>query len=390
MIDWTAVRAEFPAASRYTYLNTAGAPPASRRAALEGQRYYEEMLRGGDLGWNDWLGQVEVIRERVARFINAGVDEIGFTFSSSHAFNLLASLLGEPGHVVAMADEFPSATLPWLQRGDRISFVRSGARGAIVLDDIDTAIEPSTRAVVSSSVMYRTGFRQDLESLGNLCGLRGVTFAVDASQSMGAIPIDVRRAHVGALAFSGYKWTMAGYGIAVLYISRELLAGRRLPVAGWFSARDPEAVINDRLDLKSTAAAVEVGCPHFAGIFALGGALELLNDIGQPAIEDRIHELTDRLHARLIERRFEIASPVERHARAGITIVRADDAPTLVDALAREGIIVSARGAGIRVSLHVFNNEADIDRFVDVLSTLRDRDRPVPDKSANGPVVCID
>src|SRR4030095_15093392 len=105
--------------------------------------------------------------------------------------------------------------------------------------------------------MCRSGFRQDLESLGNLCRLRGVTFAVDASQSIGAIPIDVRRAHVGALAFSGYKWTMAGYGIAVLYISRELLAGRRLPIAGWFSARDPEAGINDRLGFKRTAPAAE-------------------------------------------------------------------------------------------------------------------------------------
>jgi hypothetical protein len=226
----------------------------------------------------------------------------------------------------------------------------------IALEAIEAAITPRTRAVVSSSVMYATGFRQDLTALGALCRRRGVRLLVDATQSAGIMPIDVRRDAVDALVFSGYKWTTSGYGIAAMYVSRELLRQGRTPLAGWWSARDPEAVINDRLDLKDTAAVFEVGCPHFAGIFALGGSLELFEEIG-----------------------------------AGITIVRVDNAPAIVEALARAGIVVSPRGAGVRAAVHVFNTEDDIDRFVAAVAALtRGETLPAPSPSPPPRVVCVD
>jgi cysteine desulfurase / selenocysteine lyase len=368
MVDWAAVRAEFPAATKYTYLNTAGAPPVSRRAASEAKRYYEEMTADGDLPWPRWVEQVERIRERVASFLHADAGEIAFTYSASHAFSLLAPMLGAPSHVVAMNDEFPSGTLAWLQYGDRVTFVESGAEGEITIEAIEQAITPQTRAVVTSSVMYRTGFRQDLHALGVLCRRRGVKLVVDASQSMGVVDIDVHADGIDALAFAGYKWTMAGYGIGALYVSRDVLRQAKLPAAGWWSARDPEAVIHDRLDLKDTAAALEVGCPHFAGIFALGGALELLNEIGQPGVAARVAELTDYLHRKLDAAGLEIASPRDPARRAGITIVRMEDAPAAVGALAATGIIVTARGAGVRISVQIFNLEEDIDRCVAALA----------------------
>src|ERR671925_577975 len=114
-VDWNTVRTEFPAAQRYTYLNTAGAPPISRRAASEAKRFYDEMLADGDLPWPHWVEQVERVRARVARLLHADAVEIALTYSSSHSFNLVAPMIGPPAHVVAMDDEFPSGTLPWLQ-----------------------------------------------------------------------------------------------------------------------------------------------------------------------------------------------------------------------------------------------------------------------------------
>jgi selenocysteine lyase/cysteine desulfurase len=391
MTDWLAVRAEFPAASRYTYLNTAGAPPISRRAAGEAQRYYREMLEEGDLRWPAWLEQVEAVRARAAAFLNAEAGEIAFTFSSSHAFSLLAPLVGPPAHIVAMRDEFPSGTIPFLQYGDEVTFVSSRGDSTIPLEDIEAAMTPRTRAVVSSSVMYATGFRQDLAALAALCRRRGVRLLVDATQSVGVFPIDVKADRIDALVFSGYKWTMAGYGIGVMYVSRDLLRNARVPAAGWWSARDPEAVVNDRLELKDTAAVFELGCPHFAGIFAIGGALELLGELGPQVVERRVAELTDYLHARLSSAGFEIASPRERSRRAGITIIRSERAPEVVDALAQSGIVVSARGAGIRASVHIFNVERDIDRLVSALQALRRGETLPPRPTQSAPrVVCVD
>jgi cysteine desulfurase / selenocysteine lyase len=391
MIDWSAVRAEYPAATRYTYLNSAGAPPVSRRAASEARRFYSEMMAEGDLRWPAWLEQMEGVRARVARLLGAEPAEVAFTFSSSHAFTLLAQLLGPAAHVVAMADEFPSATLPFLSHGDDVTFVPSDAHGEIAIDAIADAITETTRAVVTSSVMYATGFRQDLAALGTVCRRRRVPLLVDATQSAGVIPIDVRKDAIDALVFSGYKWTTAGYGVAAMYVSRDLLRMGAPPLAGWWSARDPEAVVNDRLDLKETAAVFELGCPHFAGIFALGGSLSLFEEIGQPAMQQRVEELTDYLHARAIASGLEIASPRERARRAGITIIRMDDAAAAVDALTRAGVIVSARGAGVRVATHVFNTEEDLDRCVAALSALARGEsvppRPVPPSQR---VACVD
>jgi selenocysteine lyase/cysteine desulfurase len=391
MPDWSLVRAEFPAATRYTYLNTAGAPPLSRRAASEARRYYDEMLAHGDLPWPRWLEQVEHVRARVARLLHADPDEIAFTYSASHAFNLVAQMFDPSAHIVAMDDEFPSATLPWLQRGHRVTFVRAEERGEIPLGAIESAMTPETRAVVTSTVMYRTGFRQDLRAIADLCKRRGVRLIVDGSQSMAVVDVDVHRDGIDAFGFAGYKWTMAGYGIGGLYVSRDMLRSAPPPAAGWWSARDPEAVINDRLDLKESAAVVEVGCPHFAGIFALGGSLELIEEIGQPVLAARVSELTDYLHERLDEAGFEVASPREPERRAGITIVKYPDATAAVEKLAAAGIIVSARGAGIRISVQVFNLEADIDRCIAAMRALR-RGDPVPSLPPDTParVVCVD
>ena len=363
-MNWNQIRALFPAAEHYTYLNTAAAPPLSILAAREGKRYYDEMAEHGDIPWESWLCQAEQIREKLATLVNAQARGVAFTYSTSHGMNLIAGMLRHCGDVLCPADEFPSCTLPWLQQRYRVDFVCSRDRGVITLDDIQKSITAETRMLVTSFVQFATGFRQDLAALGRLCRERNLIFVVDATQGMGVFPIDVVNCGIDFLVFSGYKWAQAGYGVGGLYLAPRFVNPTSFPIAGWWSVRDPEAVVNDRLDLKETAAALEVGCPHFAGIFALGAALRLFEEIGKLRIEERIHELTDYLHHRLERERFNIASPLKREQQSGITIVEMHNAPDIVKRLAEKKIIVSARGKGLRVSVHIFNNFDDIDRLV--------------------------
>ena len=366
-MNWSQIRALFPAAEHYTYLNTAAAPPLSTIAAREGKRYYDEMAEHGDVAWERWLSQAEQIREKLATLINAQARSVAFTYSTSHGISLIAGMLGHCGDVLCPADEFPSCTLPWLQQRYRVDFVCSRERGVIDLNDIQKSITANTRVLVTSFVQFATGFRQDLVELGRLCHERNLIFVVDATQGMGVFPIDATRSGIDFLVFSGYKWAQAGYGIGGLYVAPRFLNPASFPVAGWWSVRDPEAVVNDRLDLKESAAALEVGCPQFAGIFALGAALTLFEEIGKSRIEERIHELTEYLHRQLRAERFDIASPFKREQRSGITIVEMRNAPDVVRLLAERKIIVSARGKGLRVSVHIFNNFSDIDRLIGAL-----------------------
>ncbi len=373
-MNWSQIRALFPAAERYTYLNTAAAPPLSVVAAREGKRYYDEMAEYGDVAWESWLYQAEQIREKLAAFVNAEARSIAFTYSTSHGMNLIAGMLDHCGDVLCPADEFPSCTLPWLQQRYRVDFVCSRDRGVITLDDIQKSITAETRMLVTSFVQFATGFRQDLVALGRLCKERSLIFVVDATQGMGVFPIDVVNSGIDFLVFSGYKWAQAGYGVGGLYVAPRFLSPASFPTAGWWSVRDPEAVVNDRVDLKETAAALEVGCPHFAGIFALGAALTLFEEIGKSRIEERIHELIDYLHRQLKAERLNIASPLKREQRSGITIVEMRNAPDVVRLLAERKIIVSARGKGLRVSVHIFNNFDDIDRLMAALREVADVD----------------
>jgi cysteine desulfurase / selenocysteine lyase len=156
-MDWPTVRELFPATQAYTYLNSAAAPPLSQYSAREGKRYYEEMLQNGDLGYDRWVTQVEEVREKLANLLHAHTKELAFTYSSSHGMNLAAQILAGRGDVLASVEEFPSATLPWLQQRYGIHFVNSRERGIIELQDIEDALDPRTRILVISYVQKSTG-----------------------------------------------------------------------------------------------------------------------------------------------------------------------------------------------------------------------------------------
>ena len=149
-MDWSHIRALFPAAERYTYLNTAAAPPISLLAAREGKRYYDEMAEHADVAWDRWLSQVEEVREKLAKFLHAEPRSIAFTYSTSHGMNLIAGILQHCGDVLCPADEFPSCTLPWLQQRYRVHFARSRDCGVIDLEDVQRSITAETCILVAS------------------------------------------------------------------------------------------------------------------------------------------------------------------------------------------------------------------------------------------------
>jgi len=369
-VDWAGVREQFPAAEKHTYLNAAEASPISRTAAAEAKRFYDEMLADGDLHWETWLFRKGLVREKLADFIHADPGELAFTLNTSHGMNLVADILRGPGTVVTMTDEFPSSTLPWLHRKRDVHFVEPTEENTYSLEAIDKAIDVGARVLVTSYVQYRTGFRQDLTALGELCRARDVVFVVNGTQAVGAMPLDVEASHIDFLVFASLKWPLAGYGIGALYINKVRRDLIEYPVAGWQSVSHPDAMDNESLALKTDAAALEVGCPHFPNIFALGGALDLLNAIGLENVTARIFELDDYLVEKLTAIDVEIVSPLEKKYRSGITVLDIPNAAEIVTKLRERNVIVTERAGRLRVSLHVYNNEEDIDTFVAALGEL--------------------
>jgi len=366
MINWNDIRKQFPVTNNNTYLNTAAAGPLARQTAQAASRYYEQMMNDGDVHWDNWLAQREQVRAKVAGLINAEPDEIGFTTNTSTGMNLIIDALENHGEVISSDLEFPVTTIPWMHRRIPVHLVKSVA-GEARLDDLRRAMNTRTGIISMSHVQFSNGFRTDLDDLSGIKG--GHALVVNASQAAGVFEIDVKRMNIDALCATGHKWMLSGYGSGFVYIRRELQTQSRQHSIGWLSVQDPYGDRNNEVHLRhDVAARAELGCPHFAGIFALGASVDFMQTIGMKHIEARALELNRLLTSKLSEAGWKVLSPLreERH-RSAETLVAADDPEKLVAMLSERKIFVTKKPEGFRAATHFFNDEDDIERLIEGL-----------------------
>lgn len=370
MIDWDGIRREFPVTERVAYLNSAAAGPLSRAAVKAASDYYETMMRDGDVHWPRWLAERESVRARIARLINAEPEEIAFTTNTSSGMNVIIDALEGRGKVISCDLEFPVTTITWMHRGVAVKLV-AAVNGELRLDDVRREMKEDTGVIAVSQVQFSNGFRVDLEDLGGAKGNHALV--VNASQSAGAFEIDVKRMRIDALCSTGHKWMCAGYGSGFVYLSRELRERSRPRAIGWLSVAEPFEMRNATINLRDDAAArVELGCPHFAGIFSLGAATDLITQIGMPEIQARVLALNKLLTERLREAGWQVLSPLgDEKARSGETLVAADRPRRVAAQLMQRGVIVTEKPQGVRVATHFFNNEDDIERLIAGLTEIR-------------------
>lgn len=368
MTNWSDIRKQFPVTERVAYLNTAAAGPLARSVAQAGTEYYQQMMDDGDKHWDEWLEKRELVRRQVANFINAEPDEIGLTTNTSSGMNLIIDALEHRGEVVSSDLEFPVSTLPWMHRRIPVHLVKNRG-GEIDLNDIGGAMNDKTGVISLSHVQFSNGFRSDLEALGH--NKRRHALVVNASQSAGVFSIDVKRMGIDALCATGHKWMLSGYGSGFVYLSRELQAESKPRSMGWLSVQEPYAMKNDEIVMRYDASArAELGCPHFAGIFALGSSVDLFMKVGKEEIESHALSLNRYLTNRLLEIGWKILSPLrEESFRSAETLVACEEPGKVTAQLAERGVAVTEKPQGIRVATDFFNDEEDIERLMAALST---------------------
>ena len=369
-VDWSEIRQRFPVTERFAYLNSAAAGPVSVASQAAAAGYYEMMSSDGDVHWNRWLADREAVRQKVADFINAEPEEIALTTNTSQGMNVIVDALDERGEVISSELEFPVTTLPWMHR--RIPVHRLPAiDGEVRIEDIQATMKHPTGVIALSHVQFSNGFRIDPEAVGEIKGNHA--FVLNASQAAGAFAVDVKRMKIDALCATGHKWLLSGYGSGFVYLSRELLNESMSHSIGWLSVEDPFEMRNDEFRPRHDAAArVELGCPHFAGMFSLGASLDLISDTGIENIQARALQLNEYLTSQLGENGWEVLSPLrDEGTRSAETLVAVPEPHEVVRTLFQRGVIVTEKPEGIRVATHFFNNEDDIDRLIAALSELR-------------------
>jgi selenocysteine lyase/cysteine desulfurase len=372
-MSWEQFRAHFPVTRHWAFFDHAAVAPLPMPAVNALHEYANELAGNGAAVSARWTGRVKEVRGLAARLLNADLAEIAFISSTSAGISLVAE--GFPwqhgDNVVIAAEEYPANQYPWMNQALRGVEVRSvQSRGnRIAIDDLRAAIDSRTRIVSLSFVEFSSGFRNDLDAIGNLCRERGVYFFVDAIQGLGVLPLDVRKAPIDFLAADSHKWLLGPEGAGLFWIHRDLIDLLHPVGVGWNSVVDCYNFSTIDFRLKPSAERWEGGSPNFAGIHAMGASLDLLLAVSVPVLEARVMELTDYLCDRATSAGFEVFSSREAGERSGIvSLTTPGRDPAALKRRCREcGVIVNHRNGRLRLSPHAYNTTEEIDRFLDVV-----------------------
>ncbi len=359
-------RGEFPVTESLIYLNHAAVAPLCKPAALAMQQLAEDALRFGSLHYDQWLAAYEGVRQAAARLIGASPREIAIVKNTSEGIATVAiGIDWKPGdRIVAFEEEFPANFLPWKKLeagGVRITWLSIEDP----LDKIDAACD-GARLLAVSFVQYLSGYRADLNAIGEICRRRGCFFFVDAIQGLGAFPLDVERARIDALAADGHKWLLGPEGCGILYVRRDAQDSIRPVEFGWTNVAAYNDYASRDMSLRSDAGRYECGTLNTIGCYGLRAAIEFLLEVGVENIAPAVQALGDRIAEGVEAKGYRTLARRTAATGAGIVSFRRDDVEShaIVRRLKERGIIAAPRQGWVRVAPHFYISPEEVDRVL--------------------------
>ena len=315
--------------------------------------------------------------EGLANMLNADPAHITLTRATAHGLSLLAGGLDwkEGDNVVSARMEFPTNLYPWMALADRGVELRKAepVDGRISVEQVVELIDERTRVVSLSWVQFWNGYRADLAAIGAACRERGVIFAVDGMQGLGAVQIDVEAANIDLLAAGSMKWLLGTWGIGFCWLHPNLIERLRPVLVGMGSVADPFASVMDpELDWAPGARRFQESAASWLDIAAFRAGVDLLAEFGHDAIEERLVGLTTGLAKALETDGHEIVAPWPREPEeaSGLIAFRTPgvDPQQNVKLAMDAGLFIRAYGDMNRVSPHFYNTEEELDRLVEAVN----------------------
>lgn len=363
-----AVRSRFSVFKNKIYLNSCSQGALCDAVEASQQEHLRSWHDAGS-PWDLWVEKYEAARAAFARFIGAEPDEVAITSCASAGINAIASALEFRFRkkVVMGEFEFPTMGQIWLAqqpRGMQIQFLDSH-KDCLSIDAYAKAIDQETLIVPLTHICFRNGFRSDVPAVTKLAHDHGALVMLDDYQDAGTRPINVKELNLDFYVTGALKYLLCPSGIAFLYVRRGLIESLTPAMTGWFAQQNPFAFDVKHFDPARSARRFESGSPPIPQVYAVTAALDVLRSVGFPRIAAHVGALAQKCLEGAKELNIQTKTPAG--SKGPLVVLRMKDAEAMVKKFAEQGIVVSSRMDGLRVSFHVYNTFEDVQAVLSVL-----------------------
>jgi cysteine desulfurase/selenocysteine lyase len=369
---------EFPVTRDKIFLAHAGDCPLPRRVA-EAVSAYAQAASAGDQEAIIYPGVLDRGRQLAAQLLNSQPEEIALVGPTSLALSYVAAGLNFRKHdnILIYFDDYPSNVYPWMalaDRGVQVRLINTRELGVIRPIDVMGQVDEQTRLVALASCHFVTGTRLDYQAIGKFLRERHILFCLDGIQTLGAFPTTVE--HVDFLAADAHKWLLGPCAAGIMYVRQDLQEKVRPPVYGWNNVRCPNFSAQEQIVFHKNAQRFEVGTHNLLGIVGLNAAMELILEIGVPAIAAELLRKRAWLVPAIEARGYQVlGAKAPPAASSGIvTFHHAEQSKLLAlsEKLTAANIITSLRvdrqgKRYIRLSPHFYNTDAELHRVIEML-----------------------
>jgi cysteine desulfurase / selenocysteine lyase len=367
-MNLTEFRAQFPILQDRAFLFSGAMAPAAAPVRARWDAWADSWSDDPNsvLDLDAMIWQMSVLREAFSNMIGADAGEIALTDNTSRAANIAIRILeARDGNVVVDDSTYWSSVYPWRAHGREVRYVAT-EDSADAAATIARAVDKDTVAVCVSHVAPFSGHRHDLTELASVAHSRGALLLVDAAQSTGVIPINVHEMGIDFLVTTGMKWLLGPPGIGFMYASHEVLAQAPLLDIGYIGLEGGPAdwPVTQLPPVSPNARRYELGLPSLPAVAASSSGIELLLAVGLEQISAHVERLVTRCINGLIDLGQDVITPLDPGKRAGVIVIRSQQAAELFDVCRRQRVDIGTVVGGVRVDPHGFNNEQDIDRFL--------------------------
>ena len=370
----TTIGSEFPIKANRCYFNNASIGAISKSVAAAVNSFLADVQQNGRNNYPAWCRYADTtVKERIGRLIGGRPDEIAYVKNTTEGLATVANgLAWRDGDNVIIADiEYPSNVYCWMKlasRGVELRWVKN-RNGRILADDLADLIDPRTRLISLSAVQFSNGFRQDLAATSELCSQRGVLLNLDGIQWVGAMALDLAKYKVDFMSVGGHKWLLGPIGTGFFYCRSSALDSLDPPTVGYHSVDKGEDHMDYELIYRPGAGRFEEALVNFPGIWGLDAAVKIQLALGPQAIEQHILGLNALAAEKLKSKGYRIVSPTGEGERSGILSFRHPETASaeIAKRLSQAGVDVAVRGNALRISPSYYNDDQEIDRFIDAL-----------------------